>query len=92
MLELIGFAATASAVVVGFGATKAFVTERLRYVEAVHKGSAALKAGGAALLVAVPVVWLLPIIGAPTAIFFAASVFAGVRSGSRAIRKRLPGI
>jgi hypothetical protein len=92
MLELIGFAATASAIVVGFGATKAFVTERLRYVEAVHKASAALKAGGAALVVGAVVVTLLPIVGAPTAIAFAISVAAGVRSGSRAIRKRLPGV
>ena len=92
MLELIGFVATASAVVVGFGATKTFVSERLRYVEGVHKASAAFKAGGAALLVAAPVVWLLPIIGAPTAIFFGASVAAGVRAGSRDIRKKLPGI
>ena len=90
MLGMIAFAATVSAVVLGFAKTREFVRNRLRYVEAVHSSSAPLKAGGAALLLAAPVVWLLPVIGAPTAILFGAAVGAGVRAGSRDIRNRLP--
>jgi hypothetical protein len=90
MLGMIAFAATVSAVVLGFAKTREFVRNRLRYVEGVHSSSAPLKAGGAALLLAAPVVWLLPVIGAPTAILFGAAVGAGVRAGSRDIRNRLP--
>ena len=91
MLGMIAFAATVSAVVLGFAKTREFVRNRLRFVEGVHSSSAPLKAGGAALLLAAPVVWLLPVIGAPTAILFGAAVGAGVRAGSRDIRTRLPG-
>ena len=91
MLGMIAFAATVSAVVLGFAKTREFVRNRLRFVEGVHSSSAPLKAGGAALLLAAPVVWLLPVIGAPTAILFGAAVGAGVRAGSRDIRNRLPG-
>jgi hypothetical protein len=92
MFEFIGLVATISSAVFGYGATKAFVKERLRYVEGVHKPSAAWKAGGAALAVATPVAWLLPFIYViPTAVIFGASVAAGVRAGSKQIRKTLPG-
>ena len=91
MLGMIAFAATVSAVVLGFVKTREFVRNRLRYVEGVHSASAPLKAGGAALLLAAPVVWVLPVVGAPTAVLFGAAVFAGVRAGSRDIRNRLPG-
>ena len=92
MFELLGLAAAGSAAVLGYVKTRDFVRDRLRYVDRVHEPSAAFKAGGAALLVATPIVWLVPFIGAPTAILFAFSVAAGVRSGSNEIRKRLPGI
>jgi hypothetical protein len=91
MFELIGLAAAASAALLGFAKTREFVRNRLRYVDSVHRISAPIKAGGAALLVAAPIVWVLPIVGAPTAILFGAAVGAGVVAGSRDIRKRLPG-
>ena len=91
MFELVGLAAAVSAAVLGYAKTREFVRNRLRYVDGVHDFSAPLKAGGAAALAAAPVVWLLPIIGAPTAIIFGAAVAAGVRAGSRDIRKQLPG-
>lgn len=90
MFELIGFAAAASASVLGYAKAREFVRNRLRYVEGVHDASASWKAGGAALLVAAPIVWLLPFIGAPSAIVFGVAVGAGVRAGSKDIRKTLP--
>jgi hypothetical protein len=48
-------------------ATRRFVRDRLRYVDAVRKGLAPWLAGGAALLVAAPVMAVLPIVGAGTA-------------------------
>lgn len=91
MFELIGLAATISAAILGFAKTREFVRNRLRYVEAVHRASAPFKAGGAAALAAVPIVWVLPVIGGPTAVLFGAAVGMGVVAGSRDIRKRLPG-
>jgi hypothetical protein len=41
--------------------------------------------------VAAPVVWLLPIVGAPAAVIFGVGVGWGVRHGSQDARKRLPG-
>ncbi len=90
MLGFLAFAATASAVVLGYLKTREFVRKRLRYVEAVHSSSAPFKAGGAAMLLAAPVVWLLPIVGAPAAILFGVAVGAGVLAGSKDIRNRLP--
>jgi hypothetical protein len=92
VFELVGIAAASSAAVIGFSATREFVRKRLRYVEAVHNASAPFKAGGAAVLLAAPVVLLLPIVGAGTALLFGAAVFGGVVAGRRDIRKRLPGV
>lgn len=91
MFELIGMLAAGSAALIGYLKSRQFVRERLRYVEGVHDTSASLKAGSAAILVATPIVWLVPFIGAPTAILFGIAVGAGVKAGSRDIRRKLPG-
>jgi hypothetical protein len=91
MFELIGLAAAASAALLGFAKTREFVRNRLRYVDGVHSFSAPVKAVGIATLIAAPVVWVLPIVGAPAAILFGAAVGAGVVAGRRDIRKSLPG-
>jgi hypothetical protein len=91
MFALIGFIATCSAAILGFAKTREFVRNRLRFVDAVHRPSAPLKAGGAALLVATPIVWVLPVVGPPTAILFSVAVGAGVVAGRRDIRNQLPG-
>jgi hypothetical protein len=90
MLELVGFAAAWSAAIIGFVKTREFVRNRLRYVDAVHRTSAPLKAGGAALLLATPIVLPLPVVGVPTAILFGVAVGAGVVAGRRDIRRQLP--
>jgi hypothetical protein len=78
--------AAALAALVGYRQARSFVRNRLRYVDAAHTSRAALIAGAAAAAVAMPVVWLLPIVGAGTALLFGASVGAGVAAGSREIR------
>jgi hypothetical protein len=40
-------------------------------------------------LVAIPIVAILPMVGVGTAILFGVSVFAGVASGAREIRRRI---
>jgi hypothetical protein len=86
MFELIGLFATGAAGIGGFAATRSFVRERLRYVDLVQKRRAALLAGGAATLVAAPVVAILPLVGAGTALLFGAGVGYGVYKGARDVR------
>jgi hypothetical protein len=90
MLGLIAFAVTSAAVIVGFIQAREFVRRRLRYVEAAHRPLAPVVAGLGAALVATPVVALVPLIGAGTAIAFGISVGLGVASGAREIRRSLP--
>jgi hypothetical protein len=91
VLELIGFAATTALTIVGYYQARHYVERRLQYVDAVHGFGAPLIAGLAACLVAVPVVALLPVVGAGTAMLFGIGVGAGVAAGARSIRRRIGG-
>ncbi len=91
MLELIGFAATTAVTAVGYHQARQYVQRRLQYVDAVHGLRAPVLAGTAAALVAAPVVAILPVVGAGTAILFGLGVGAGVAAGARNIRRRIGG-
>jgi hypothetical protein len=84
MIELIVGAAAAYA---GFQQARAFVTRRLRYVEAVQKGTAPVLAGGAAAVLAAPLVAVIPFIGAPVALALGLGVGAGTHMGAKKIRE-----
>lgn len=88
MFEIIGLAAAGAASVGGFAGTRRFVRDRLRYVDAAHSGKAPWIAGLAAMVVAVPVVALLPFVGLGTAILFGIAVGYGVHKGTRDTRGR----
>jgi hypothetical protein len=75
--------------VAGYLQARSFVQSKLRFVDAVHHFAAPLLAGLAAMLIATPVAWLLPLIGIKTAILFGIGVGAGVSSGRREIRKQI---
>jgi hypothetical protein len=87
MFELIGLLVAAGAAGAGYIKSRSFVAERLRYVDAVQKPSAPFIAGAAATAVAAPVVMLVPVIGAGTAVLFGVAVGAGTRAGVRNIRR-----
>lgn len=89
LATLAGLAITAGATLFGYWQARQFTQNKLRYVDAVHRGGIALLAGLGAALVAAPIVWLLPLVGAGTAILFGAGVALGVSSGAREIRKRI---
>jgi hypothetical protein len=91
MLDLLFAAGTGAATLFGYLKSRQFVRDRLRFVDAAHRPSAPFIAGVAATLVAAPVVWLLPVVGAPAAVIFGVGVGWGVHHGSRDARKRLPG-
>lgn len=80
--------------VTAFGYIKArqFVRQRLRFVDAVHKPLAPVVSGAAAALIAAPIVALLPVVGAATALIFGTGVGVGVHHGARDTRRRLPGM
>lgn len=94
MFELIGaflwLLITGVASIAGYIATKRFVQNRLRFVDAVHKRHVPLLAGALATGVALPVVGLLPIVGFPSAVIFGIGIGAGAAAGRREL-KRLPG-
>lgn len=86
---MIGLAITLIVALAGYWQSKQFVQSKLRFVDAVHKASAPLLAGLAAAAVAMPVVWMLPLVGTFTALTFGISVALGVNAGARDIRKRI---
>jgi UDP-N-acetylmuramyl pentapeptide phosphotransferase/UDP-N-acetylglucosamine-1-phosphate transferase len=91
MFTIISMAIAIAVAAIGYLQAKSFVQSKLRFVDAVHHFAVPLLAGLAAILVATPVVWLLPLIGKGTAILFGIGVGAGVSSGARDIRKRIGG-
>lgn len=87
MFELIALIVAALAAPIGFVKARSYVRGRLRYVDSVQKPATPFVAGLVAALVAAPVVWILPVIGAGTAILFGVGVGAGVMKGARDIRR-----
>jgi hypothetical protein len=89
MFFILGIFITLFVALAGFVVSQRFVENRLRYVDAVQRPYAPLVAGAVAALIAWPIVGLLPLVGTGTALLFGASVFAGVASGAREIRRRI---
>ena len=89
MLFLLGIFITFIVTLAGFVVSQRFVENRLRFVDAVQRPYAPLVAGVVATVIALPIVGLLPLVGVGTAILFGVSVFAGVASGAREIRRRI---
>jgi hypothetical protein len=87
---LIAFGLSTAAAIIGFTQAKAFVSQRLRYVDAARSPLAPLVAGVGAALVAGLVVAMLPIVGAGSAIAFGLSVGLGVAAGNNDVRRSLP--
>ena len=86
MLELIGLAAAGASAAVGYIQSRRFVRRKLRFVDAAQSPKAPWVAGATATLVAIPVVAILPVVGAGTAILFGASVGVGVARGAKDVR------
>lgn len=86
MLELIGLGMTAGAAAAGYVGSRNFVRNRLRFVDAVQGKAAPWIAGVTSATVAAPVVWLLPLVGAGTALLFGAAVAVGVSRGAKDVR------
>jgi len=83
MLGLIATGVAGVAAVAGHIKSRRFVGKRLRYTKLVDRPALGLAAGIGAALVAAPIVALLPIVGAGTAIAVGAGVGTGVALGVR---------
>ena len=90
MFALLAFALSTAAVIIGFAQAKDFVARRLRYVDAVRSPLAPVVAGIGAAIVAAPIVWVLPFVGAGSAVAFGLSVALGVAAGNKNVRQQLP--
>ena len=86
MLDFIAFAATLAATAFAFVMARRFVRDRLRYVDGAQSMRGALIAGLVAWGVAMPITWMLPLVGWGTALLFGLGVGFGVRAGARDIR------
>jgi hypothetical protein len=90
MFVILSFLATMALATIAFTQARNFVTRRLRYVDAVQTAIAPIVAGLGAAVVALPIVALLPLVGAGTALSVGFGVGAGVAAGAREVRRSLP--
>ena len=86
MFEIITLVAATAATFFGYTQSRRFVRNKLRYVDKVHGSAVPAIAGGAALLVAMPVTAILPLVGFGTALLFGVGVGTGVAAGRSDIR------
>src|SRR5690348_4350085 len=87
--SVLGLAIAVAASMVGYWQARQFTQNKLRFVDAVHKMGVPLLAGLGAALVAMPIVWILPLVGTGTALLFGLGVALGVSAGAKEIRKRI---
>lgn len=83
MIELLIVGAAVGGIGVGYTRVRRFVRERLRFVDGVQWPAAPLVAGVAAVIVASPIAWILPVVGGGTALLFGAGMGLAVRHGAR---------
>jgi len=90
VFELLATIGVAVVSALAFAQSRLYVRRRLQFVDAVQSPAAPFVAGGLALALATPIVWIVPFIGFPSALLFGAAVGFGVARGARDVRKRLP--
>ena len=86
VFDLLAFAATIAVGVFGYFTARRFVRDRLKFVDAAQTLRAPVIAGLVAWAIAMPLVWVLPLVGPGAAMLFGLSVGMGVRAGAKDIR------
>ncbi len=84
---VVGLVVTVVAVGFMFETARQFVRRRLRFVDGVYNPVVPWVAAGVTLLIAMPVVALLPAVGATTGFAVAAATGLGTASGVRALKR-----
>lgn len=88
MIELLILGGAVGGISAGYIKVRHFVRDRLRFVDEVQRPVAAVGTGVVAALAAAPVVWLLPVVGAGTAVVFGAGMGLAVSHGAKDVRKQ----
>ena len=83
---MLAFAIAIAVGIIGYFKTRSFVASRLRFVDSAQSRALPVVAGLGAWLVALPLVWLLPIVGGFTAIAAGVGVGTGAAVGAKDIR------
>jgi len=86
MLFLLTVLIALTAGFVGYAQTRRFFVSRLRFVDAAQSRLLPVIAGAGATLLALPVVFFLPIVGAGTALALGLGVGAGAAIGAKDVR------
>jgi len=89
MFGLIGLGIAAAAGIFGHTRARSFVGRRLRFTSLVEKPYLGIAVGVAATVIASPVVALIPLVGAGTAIAFGTGVGTGTALGVRDAKRPL---
>ncbi len=87
LFNLISLVVSVGAGLFAFGLAREYVRQRLRFVDAVRHPMAPWAVALGAILVAAPIVWLLPIVGGGTALIFGAGSGLGTASGVKALKR-----
>ena len=90
MFTFLAFVLGGAVAIFGHVQSRRFVRNRLRFIDGIQNPAVPVVAGVAATLIAAPVVWFLPLVGAGTALLFGLGVGTGVAAGARD-GKSLPG-
>jgi hypothetical protein len=81
MFALLAAGIAGAAGIFGHIKSRSFVGQRLRYTSIVEKPALGLWAGVGATVLAAPIVWVLPLVGAGTAVAVGLGVGTGVAVG-----------
>ena len=90
MIELLATVGAVAVSAFAFVQSRLYVRRRLQFVDALHSPAAPFIAGGIALALATPIVWIMPFVGTGSALLFGLAVGFGVARGAGDVRKRLP--
>lgn len=87
LFSLIGLVVTAAGGIFAFGLAREYVRNRLRYVDAVRHPLAPWVTWFVATIILIPVVAILPLVGAGTAVLVGGAAGLGTSSGVKALKR-----
>ena len=87
IFSLIGLVVTVAGGIFAFGLAREYVRNRLRFVDAVRHPLAPWITWLATTVILLPIVAILPLVGAGTAILVGASAGLGTSSGVKALKR-----
>ncbi|MGH7581969.1 MAG: hypothetical protein ACREL5_01935 [Gemmatimonadales bacterium] len=87
LFSLIGFVVTVVAGIFAFGVAREFVRNRLRFVDSVRNPVAPWLVFIGAFIILLPVVAILPLVGAGSALLVGGATGLGTASGVKALKR-----